>query len=425
MELDRNIYTITKYYKENLENINEQIKLYITKFSKIGIEISLDDFDYSVYVKKYMKIFFQELETGNINSERIKQSFEEIYWKSPDIIVQIELNLRKIYLEKQKVIDRHFEKEKKQKLKRLDITPNEIHKTDIELKKTLVEKTELEKHLLQEKFLNGKLNAKDFTKEKVEANIDKILSINDKSDVYKSEEIQSNINKFLNSLYEYQNYTKFKFILDDIRKFYLEKSNYKKSYITTKNEIEKLEKKLFKFNKKMTHRGFFKVKKEYKQNPKAKELIIAIQEKYKELDINKFYNKIYEKLNDKSTIYDALKLASSYYVYLTTCMINNFKNITQTEIDNKINELNEFLNNPFNTIINHTLITEENDFSLIIKDRYKLLKFNVEKEDLDSTKINTLITRLENIKISINLKKTNTKIEEIEQLCEIKRILQL
>ena len=34
MELDRNIYTITKYYKENLENINEQIKLYITKFSK-------------------------------------------------------------------------------------------------------------------------------------------------------------------------------------------------------------------------------------------------------------------------------------------------------------------------------------------------------------------------------------------------------
>lgn len=89
MGLDRAIFTISRYYKENLENINEQIQSCIDKFSKVGIQVSLDDFDYSLYVKDYMKTFFQELEKGNVNSERLKEKFEEIYWKCPDIIVHI------------------------------------------------------------------------------------------------------------------------------------------------------------------------------------------------------------------------------------------------------------------------------------------------------------------------------------------------
>lgn len=426
LELDKAIYTISRYYKDNFENINEQIKLYINKFSEIGIGISLDDFDYSIYVKKYMKTFFQELEKGDINSEKLKQSFEEIYWKSPDIIVQIELNLRKIYLKKEVLIDKYFEKEKVEKLKRLDVTTKEIYKSYIEIKKMLLEKKEVEPYLLQEKFLFGKENTKNFAEEKIESNVGKILLNTSISEIYKNEEIQNNINKFLNSLYEYQNYLKFKFILDDIKTYYSEKDKYKKSYINTKKEIEKLEKKLSNLNKKVLRKKLFRPSEvEYRQTPEIKELIILIKEKYRELDANKFYNKIYTELNDKSTLYDVLKLANSYYTYLTSCIIKNFKNIAQDEIDNKIKELNDFLNNPFNTIINYTLITEENDFSIIIKDRYKLLKFNVEKEDLNSANINSLILKLENIKTAINLKKANIKIEEIEQFCEIKRMLQL
>lgn len=426
MELDKTIYTISKYYKENLENINEQIKICLNKFSKVGILLTLDDFDYSIYVKNYMKIFFQEFEKGNVNSDKMKQSFEEIYWKSPDIIVQIELNLRKIYLKKQVLIDKYFEKEKTEKLKRLDVTSKEIHKTYNELKKALIQKIEIEPCLLQEKFLIGKLNAKNFYKDKIETSVQKILLNSPETDIYADEETQNNVNKFLNSLYEYQNYIKFKFIIDDIKQYYKEKDKYKKSYLITKKEIQKLEKKLSKLNKKITKRGLFGFKEvEYRQTPETKELIVSIKEKYKELDMNKFYNKIYTELNDKSTLYDVLKLANSYYVYLTSCIIKNFKNIPQDEIDNKIGELNDFLNNPFNTIINHTLITEENDFSIIIKDRYKLLKFNVEKDDLNTNNISSLISKLENIQIAINLKKANIKIEEIEQLCEIKKMLQL
>ena len=290
----------------------------------------------------------------------------------------------------------------------------------------MLDKKAVEPGLIQEKFLSGNLNAKNFTKEKIDADIAKVLPKDIAENLDTNEEVKGNIGRFLNTLYEYQNYIKFKFIVDDIKEYYQERDNYKKSYATTKKEIEKLEKKLKRLNKKATRRGLFGIKKkEYRQTPETKELIQTIREKYKELDMNKFYNKIYTELNKDSTIYDVLKLANSYYVYLTSCIIKNFKNIQSEEIEAKVKDLDDFLSNPYNTIINHTSVTEENDLSIIIKDRYKLLSFIVEKEDLGINNISSLISRLENIQIAINMKKANLKIEDIELLCEIKKMLQL
>lgn len=424
MGLDRAIFTISRYYKENLEKINEQIKTCINQFLKVGIHVSLDDFDYSSYVQDYMKVFFHELENGNINTEKLKGKFEEIYWKCPDIIVQIELNIRSIYLKRESIIDKFFEKEKIEKLKRLDVTSKDVKKNYMDLKRQLLDKKAVDAGLIQEMFLCGKLNVKNFYKEKIDADIAKLLPKEICSNVYENEELQGNISKFLNTLYEYQNYIKFKFVVDDIKQYFNKKENYKKTYMNTKKEIEKLENKLKKLNKKATQRGLFKTKKiEYKQTPEIKELIHTIRKKYKELDSNKFYNKIYTNLNKDCTIYEVLNLANSYYCYLTSCIIKNFPNIQSEDIDKKVNELNEFLSNPYNTFINHTLITEEEDLSMIIKDRYKLLKFTVENEDLNNSNISSLITRLENIQIAINMKKANLKIEDIEQLCEIKKAI--
>lgn len=422
MGLDKSIYTISRYYKDNLENINEQIKQCIDKFKKVGIKLSLDDFKYSIYAQEYMKVFFQEAKNGDINSDKLKKKFEEIYWKCPEILIHIELNLRNIYLDKQQQIDKFFEIEKAEKLRKLNITSKEIRDNNTAIKKQIIEIEETNSKKIQQEFIYGKLNIKDFYEDKINAEIQKILV----KKVNVNEEIQNNIYKFLNSLYEYRNYKKFEFIVNDLKKHYKERENYKKVYDTTKKEIEKLEKNLKNLNKKSTQRGLFRTKNiSYKQTPEFKEVIQTLKEKYKQLDKYKFYNKIYLELNENSTIYDALKLASSYYIYLTTCIISNFENITQEEIDEKVNELNQFINNPFNTIITNINLVDETDISLVIKDRYKLLNFNVEKEDFEQGAIESYITKLENIKKSIILKKLNLKIKEIEQLCEIKKILQL
>lgn len=426
MELDKSIYVISKYYKDNLENVNEQIKQCIDKFKKVGICITLDDFKYSIYAQEYMKVFFQEVERKNINSEKLKKKFEEIYWKCPEILIHIELNLRNIYLRKKQAIDKFFEAEKLGQINELEITQKEIKNRNTEIKKKIIENEENNVKKIQKDFIEGKLNTKNFSKDKIKADMKKILEEELIDEIEENKEIQNNINKFLNSLYEYYNCTQFDFLMNDIKKHYQQKEDYKKIYDNTKKEIEKLEKKLKKLNKKVTRKGLFRVKViSYKQTPEIKELIQTLQEKYKTLDKHKFYNKIYTELNENSTIYDALKLADSYFVYLTTCIIENFENITQDEIEEKIKELEKFINNPFNTIITNTNLMDERDLALVIKDRYKLLNFKIEKEDLEPNSIKSYITRLENIKTSMILKNSKLKIEEIEELCEIKKILKL
>ena len=98
MGLDINIYKLEKYYKENLENVNEQIASCIEKFHMVGIELNIEDFNYVSYVKEYMEVFLQELQKDDIHSKKLKTAFEQIYWKCPDIIRNIALNFRNIYL---------------------------------------------------------------------------------------------------------------------------------------------------------------------------------------------------------------------------------------------------------------------------------------------------------------------------------------
>jgi len=422
MGLDKIIYKIGRYYKENLENINQQIEDAIKKFDNIGIKLELSDFDYSIYVQQYMKVFFEEKRKGNINSSKLKTTFEEVYWKCPDLIIHIELNIRNIYFKKKSQIDKYFEKEKNELLKKWEKTPKQIMDSYLDIKMQKIEKLAENKKLLLDKFLNGKLNIKDYSQDKVQANYSKILTPAKLEADQK--EIEKSVFEFLNSLYEYKNYLYFKFIIDDVKKHYNQRENYKKVYEDTKKKIDADEKKLKKLNKKASSKGLFgKKKKEVKQSAEQNQMIIDIKKTYKELDLNKFYNKIYSNLGENSSLYEALNLANSYYNYLTNCMIENNKTITQEKIDEQISSLDDFLKNPYNNIINNLTIAEEKDVAMIIKDRYKLLSFNIEKEDFSAKSVDNMIAILENITTSISLKKTELIVEEVEEILALRDVI--
>ena len=425
LELDKIIYKIGRYYKGNLENINEQIEKAIAQFASIGINLELSDFDYSIYVQQYMKTFFEERSKGGINSNILKAKFEEIYWKCPDLIIHIELNIRNIYFNKQTQIDKYFEKEKAQLLKQWGKTPKEIMNSYLGIKAQKNEVIAQDKKTLLDKFLNGELVASNYSQEKLQTNYSKILLPAMASQIdTNEEEIQRSILEILNSLYEYKNYLYFKFIIDDVKKHYSQKESYKKIYEETKKKIDADEKKLKKLNKKASKRGLFSKKKtEVKQSVEQNQMILEIKKSYKELDLNKFYNKIYSELGENSSIYEVLNLANSYYNYLTSCMIENNKTITQEKIDEQIKSLENFLKNPYNNIINNLTITEEKDLAMIIKDRYKLLSFNIEKEDFSVKSVDNLISILENLVISIRLKNTGLKVEDIEEILALKDVL--
>lgn len=260
--------------------------------------------------------------------------------------------------------------------------------------------------------------------EKVQKNYEKILSpiMIEKIDINENE-VRRNTIEFLNTLYEYKSYLNFKYIIEDMKKHYNEKDKYKKSYDDIKKRIMELEKKLKKINKKQLGGIFSKSKQEVKQSIEQNNIILELKKTYKELDLNKFYNKIYTNLNDNSTIYDALNLANSYYNYLTECMIEHDKTIEQKKVDEQIMELDILLKNPFNNILTNLTFIEEKDITLFIKDRYKLLGFSINQEDLNDKNLDNLITILEGIMTIFYLKDAKLEITKIEELLKIKNTL--
>lgn len=177
-----------------------------------------------------------------------------------------------------------------------------------------------------------------------------------------------------------------------------------------------------KLNNKINGGGLFKRSNE-KLLAEANDLILKIKQLYIELDRNKIKDKIYNEINENSTVLDALKLASSYYTYVYYCIQDNIKDITEEEIEQLIKELREFVNWPYYTILDNITMLNEKDVLVIIKDRYQLLKINITKEDLEQDNLDTAIVALEKIKMNENLLKNNINIDELESECEFGKIL--
>ena len=144
---------------------------------------------------------------------------------------------------------------------------------------------------------------------------------------------------------------------------------------------------------------------------------------YKQLEKEKVYNKISEYINENSTIYDVFKFANSFKPYVRDIAIENIPTITPEEIDELIIDFDRFVKTPNIQIINNIIIQETKNISLIIKDRYALLKFNITKEDVQEDNIDTLYQILKKLKFDINLEKANMNINKISEIIELYEII--
>ena len=201
-----------------------------------------------------------------------------------------------------------------------------------------------------------------------------------------------------------------------VKKMFEEIEQYKNKYKENMKKIEEYEKQL----KKLTNQGLFGKKEN--QTSKCNEIILNMKNEYKELTNNILYTRISQNINKDSTIYDAFKFADCFYNFLVKCIIEQNKEIEQNEIENFITDFNNYIKSPYFTIINNISISEEKDIALIIKDRYKLLNFNIEKQDLEEN-LDNLLDSLEKINIRNNINKSGLTIEQIDNICEYNRIL--
>ena len=244
----------------------------------------------------------------------MKDKFEEIYWKCPNLIIHIELNFRYIYMNNKKTIDRYYKKQTEQVSKKVGLTAQEIEEKINNLQEKYNEDIKLDKYILTKKFLDGTLKCKEYEKEKIRDEYLKVLPediIEGFSDE-KIEEATKNAIKFLHNLNEYKQYLQFEYILKDVKKKYQESSQYKNSYNETRKNILANEKKLRKLKKGLLKKN----NKKDEQIAEYNDIILETKALYKQLDKDEFYIKIINNLTPSSTIYDVLKFASEFHNYL-------------------------------------------------------------------------------------------------------------
>lgn len=434
MKLDVTLFEIRRFYKNNLEKVNSNIAECIKKFEKVDIKLTEEDFNYCPFVKKYMQKFFIEYDKGNVNSQELKDTFEKIYWECSDLIMHIELNIRYIYLKKQKEIDKNLSNSRKEQLKKLEISEDEYFEKYKQLKQELDELKAVDKRVFLNQFINKELEVKDYEDSAIEKQYAKILA--EPIETYtKTElnEIKDNVLKLSKSIEEYKKYAKYKFIIDKVLKIYENKENYKNVYERQKKEIQKLETKLEKTNKKYNklykHKDFFLFKRKSEEKLKSistdiNNQILKLKEIYRQLDIDKANEKIATTLTDNSTIYDAMFLASAYYTFLVEIIMEEFDGITEEEINEKILEIRNFITSPYITILNNITIKENKDIVLMIKDKYNLFNINISKEDFEEGTIDTLIEIVNFITNKCHLERSKLDLEDVNYIIKANQLLE-
>lgn len=435
MKLDELVFILRRFYKNNLEQINNDILSCIRKFLEVGIELNADDFSYSPFTRRYMKTFFIEYKKGDVNSQIMKEEFEKIYWECSDIIMHIELNIRYLYLKHEKEIEKYLNQKNIEKYRKIETNEAGCLDKYKALKVKLEELKDTDKKIILKKFVNGEFDEKNFEKTSIERQYSKILV--EQYDSYTKanlEEITVNIVKLSKTLEEYQNYLKYKFIFDEVLKIYKEKDKYKNTYEKQKKEIQKIESKLASINKKYEKTNKLKDNIFFKRTSGEKlktisieinNLILQLKELYRKADRDKMNDKISSILSDNSTIYEALFLASSYYTFLIEVMMKQFPETPEEELNEKAKEIREFITSPFITIINNIAIKEEKNIALMIKDKYTLSNIKITKEDLlEENLIADLNNTVNYIVNSYNVEKSGINLNDVKFINRANKILE-
>lgn len=394
--LDIVLYELGHFYKNDLDKVNKDIKKAIDIFSLVGVPLEKEEFNYSYYSSIYMNKFLT-----NQENDILKKDFEDIYWKCPDIITHITLNFKYLYYKNKKKFDIYYEELVKE-LSNKNVL--EEYKEEYITRSTLIRNNA---YLLQNNFLEGKLNISDYSSDKISKAYNYILDTKEKN---------NDLSKLYHSVIEYKNYLEFNYIISDIKELYKEKEKYKNIYNNKKKEIDKLEKNIIKNNKKIIKLvSKNKINKIDVLNSKVNIDINNLKKLYEELERNYFLEKI-SNLEEDTTIYDIILLGASNYNYLIELLKSKEKDI------NEIEKLNTFIYSPYNNILDNILLSEDKDISMLIMDRYNLFGFNLTKEKLEQDNIDNLIKQLEIILRSIVMDKNNITESRIKFLKETNNI---
>lgn len=434
--IDRITHSLNSFFEGDLNLVNTNIKEFFKIFKEYGIELTKDDFCYSQYTTEYIGVFIEETTNGNLNSDRLKKTFEKIYWQCPDIVIHIELNMRYLYHINSKKIEKELNERNNRILTEMRLDKNGLVARFFDLNQELIKTKRKDPKAILNRFVDEEWRIKDFGNKEMTVLYDRLSTKKYfEESLEKQEEINKNFGKLLNTLDEYSIYVRYKYIIDAIKKKYQNKTDFKDAYDRKHKELRKKEQELLKENKK--HKAmmkqvenpvfmFFKKKLERKiyefpvaSNSKIKEL----QKLYLELDEEAVNTRIAAFVDDNCTIKYMFKIAVSFYTYAYKLIKEQYADDMEISIADELQVLIDFINQPYKVMLNNIKLVEEPDITSIIANRYKILNINMEKENLEPENIETLKEDVEKIVNYHNINRSGLESNDIAFIEKMKPLI--
>ena len=437
LEIDKICHSLSCYFEGDLKLLNNNINLFLARFENFGISFSANDFNYSQFVSEYMKAFFEEKNKGMLDGENIKKIFEQIYWKCPNIVTHIELNMRYLYYINSKKIEKELNSRNSKTLSYMQLDKNGLVRKFFELNKDLIKMKRKDAKVIWDKFYTEEWRAKEYTEKEMSVLYDK-LSTKKYFECPKEEreEINKNFGKLLNTLEEYRVYVRFKYIIDDLTAKYKIKDSFKGVYQTKSKELRKKEQTLLKESKK--HKTIlrrikspwfilFKKKMERKiyefpvtSNTQIKELKTL----YDDLDAEEVNLRIVDFVDDNCTIKYMFKIVTSFYIYAYNLVKEHYKDDETFDVEAELKVLIDFINQPYKVMLNNIKLAEEPNIADIIANRYKILNINIEKENLEEENIESYISEVEKIVNYHNILRSGVNFDDVTFVETVKPMIE-
>ena len=445
MGLDKISYNVNGYYKSNLERLNKELIECVKQFDNVGIKLTADDFNISEYSKEYMEVLLQESQNGQINSERVKDAFEKVYWKCSEVVSHLYVNIKYIYDKYENEINKFYQNNSEEIMSKFNATVEQLENKKSDLIRQKNKLVDIDNKIILDKFYTGSLNINDYKGDNYKRMYLELTS-KDISELSEEEklEMNENIEKLNNNLSEYSKYCEYRFLVEGVlslRDEELKKVDENKDKKVKKTELEimkenikKLAVDIFKINEKLDKldkpaKGlFFKRKSENNKKNTAvilqrNNLILDLKKAYMELDDEILKQNIIQNIDETSSLLDVLKLASNYYGFMAKSMIKKNEEITDAEIGELAKEIRNFINFSYFTVINYVKISDTKVLAVIIKDKYKLFGLQVSKENFQEDNVDDLIRKVKLITNYNNIQKSKFSVQDLEYITTVKEML--
>lgn len=410
----------------SLEDLNLKIRQFIKKFGECGVHLTLEDFKYTMFTEMYMTTFFE-----NSDYDSVKDTFEKIYFKCPDIKLQLKMNLQYLVNKYDKQLGTYVGL-----LKAQMFNDNGIPEGGDAVARYVKARYEMGDQIATDEFYNAKLfldgNKKidDYLAgASTRTKIYNSFALNEDYNSYSDEEkklFNDAMMGFYLTLNELKKFYRYEFILKELVTFYKDKASAKGTYLAKKKEVEKEEKVregLYGQYRKALGIGFLARKNENKQKIVMLNMnahIRKLKELYDQLYELEIHNEVSE-LEDSSSIYDLFLTSLKSFAFLEKCFSN--EDFADKSLEENVKEYLKFIYNPDNGFLRKINGLADYNITDVVAEKYRLLNLNITSEIVSADTIDATFSDVQFINLIQNIERSRISLDTIDNLCKMQTIM--